>query len=266
MTLESEDADPGISQRLGEGREDTRFWTRFVLVGATLSVILLPLAPLSHRFGLLGLGPAFLVLISAVAVAVMALLGALAMTLYSARNDLPRNRNLSIVAMVVALAPIAVIAPQIIGGASAPPIHDITTDTEDPPRFDEVVALRDDAANPLTYGAGMESPEELARLQREAYPQIEPLRTELGVEEAVGRTVEVLQAQGHEVVNREVEGGVGIVEAVATTSWFGFRDDMVVRVRPADGGSVVDIRSVSRVGQSDLGKNAERIQEFLEAF
>ncbi|MDX1567320.1 MAG: DUF1499 domain-containing protein, partial [Longimicrobiales bacterium] len=163
-------------------------------------------------------------------------------------------------------APIAVIAPQVVQGASVPAIHDITTDTADPPRFDAIVELRGDAANPLTYGAGMESPEELARLQEEAYPEIESLRTDLAVEEAVARTVEVLQAQGHEVVNREIEDGVGRVEAVATTFWFAFQDDVVVRIRRANGGSVVDVRSVSRMGQSDLGKNAERIREFLEAF
>ncbi|MFW6199509.1 MAG: DUF1499 domain-containing protein [Gemmatimonadota bacterium] len=250
----------------GGGREAVRWWTRFLIVGAALSLVLLTFGPLSHRFGLLELGPSFLVVVSAVAVAAVALLGSMTMAVYAHRKDLSRNRNLSIVAMVVALAPIAVIAPQVIQGASVPAIHDITTDTEDPPRFDAIVEIRGDAPNPLSYGAGMESPEELARLQEEAYPEIESLRTELEAEEAVARAVEVLQAQGHEVVNREIESGVGIVEAVATTFWFGFRDDVVVRVRPADGGSVVDVRSVSRVGQSDLGKNAERIREFLETF
>jgi uncharacterized protein (DUF1499 family) len=40
----------------------------------------------------------------------------------------------------------------------------------------------------------------------------------------------------------------------------------VVRVRPdpsPKGGSIVDMRSISRVGGSDVGVNAERIREFL---
>ena len=253
-------------ERLGGGYETVRWWTRFLLIGAALSVVLLPFGPLSHRFGLLGLGPSFLVVVSAVAVAAVAILGSLVMAVYAHRKGLGRNRNLSVLALVVAFAPMAVITPQLVQGASVPAIHDISTDTEDPPQFDAVVELRGNAPNPLTYGAGMESPEELARLQEEAYPDIEPLRTELGVDEAVARAVEVLQAQGHDVVNREIEDGVGRVEAVATTFWFGFQDDVVVRVRPANGGSVLDVRSVSRVGQSDLGKNAGRIREFLEAF
>lgn len=248
------------------GYEATRWWTRFLLIGAVLSALLLPFGPLAHRSGLLELGPSFLVVVAAVAVAAVAVLGSLVMALYAHRKDLVRNRNLSIVALVVALVPIAVIVPQVIRGSSVPAIHDITTDTDDPPRFDAAVELRGEDANPLAYGAGMESPEELARLQEEAYPDIEPLRTGLSVEEAVARAVEVLQAQGHDVVNREIEDGVGIVEAVATTLWFGFQDDVVVRVRPTSGGSVVDVRSVSRVGQSDLGKNAERIRELLAAF
>lgn len=246
--------------------EGTRWWTRFLLIGAALSLVLLPFGPLAHRFGLLELGPAFLIVVAAVAVAAVAFLGSLGMALYSHKKELPRNRNLSIVALVVALAPMAIVAPQVIQGASVPPIHDVTTDTENPPRFDAIVEIRGDAPNPLTYGAGMESPEELARIQEEAYPEIASLHTDLGVEAAVARAVEVLQAQRHEVVNREIEDGVGIVEAVATTLWFGFEDDVVVRVQPEDGGAVVDLRSVSRVGQSDLGKNAERIREFLQAF
>jgi uncharacterized protein (DUF1499 family) len=57
------------------------------------------------------------------------------------------------------------------------------------------------------------------------------------------------------------------IEAVATTRWFGFKDDVVIRISPAEnGGSVLDIRSVSRVGSSDLGTNARRIRTFLKAF
>ena len=84
------------------------------------------------------------------------------------------------------------------------------------------------------------------------------------VDAAVARAVEVLSNQGLEVVN--IDPPAGIVEAVATTFWFGFKDDLVVRIRPEGDGSVIDVRSVSRVGQSDVGANAARIERFLTAF
>jgi uncharacterized protein (DUF1499 family) len=90
------------------------------------------------------------------------------------------------------------------------------------------------------------------------------LSSDLVFGDAVARSVEVLSAQGLEVVN--VDPDKGIVEAVATTFWFGFKDDVVVRITATPQGSRVDMRSVSRVGQSDIGANAARIQKFLEAF
>ena len=54
------------------------------------------------------------------------------------------------------------------------------------------------------------------------------------------------------------------VEATDTSTFFRFKDDVVVRVRPAPGGgSLVDMRSISRVGGSDVGMNAKRIRAFL---
>ena len=55
----------------------------------------------------------------------------------------------------------------------------------------------------------------------------------------------------------------GRIEATATTTWFGFKADVVIRIRPTADGSELDIRSKSRVGRSDVGKNAERIREFM---
>ena len=71
----------------------------------------------------------------------------------------------------------------------------------------------------------------------------------------------VLQDLGLEIVNEDT--AAGMIEATATTFWFGFKDDVVVRVRATASGSIVDIRSVSRVGQSDLGANAKRIRAIL---
>jgi uncharacterized protein (DUF1499 family) len=146
---------------------------------------------------------------------------------------------------------------------SVPPIHDISTDTINPPEFNAVVALRKDAANDLVY-AHEDSAETLAKLQIAAYPDLQPTTTGLTVEAAVNRATNILKAQGLEIVSSDTAAGT--VEATATTFWFGFKDDVVVRATAGEAGTTIDVRSVSRVGQSDVGANAARIKKFLDAF
>ncbi len=139
----------------------------------------------------------------------------------------------------------------------APPIHDITTDTNDPPQFVAVLPLRADASNPSEYEG-----EEIAAQQREAYPDIQPLRLDLPPDSAFARARAAAEDMGWEIV--AAEPADGRLEATARTFWFGFYDDVVVRITPADGGSVVDVRSVSRVGRGDVGANAARIRKYLD--
>lgn len=137
-----------------------------------------------------------------------------------------------------------------------PPIHDITTDTERPPEFRAVLPLRADAPNPAGYGGA-----EIAAQQREGYPDIAPLALEQPPAEVFPWALDAAREMGWEVV--AADSAAGRIEATATTAWFGFKDDVVVRITPAAGGSRVDVRSVSRVGTSDVGANAERIREYL---
>lgn len=139
-----------------------------------------------------------------------------------------------------------------------PPIHDITTDTRNPPAFRAVVPLRPDGANSLAYGG-----EDLARQQRRAYPDISPATFAAPPDQVFDDALAVAREMGWRIVDSDASDGR--IEAVATTFWFGFEDDVVVRVARVPGGSRVDVRSVSRVGVSDIGKNAARIREFLEA-
>ncbi len=104
----------------------------------------------------------------------------------------------------------------------------------------------------------------LGEVQRSAFPDVRTLETSIGVQAGVERAVQVLETMGLDIVH--ADPSAGIVEATATTFWFGFKDDVVVRIRPHEGGSHVDVHSVSRVGQSDLGANAARILTFLERF
>ncbi|MES2536149.1 MAG: DUF1499 domain-containing protein [Pseudomonadota bacterium] len=139
---------------------------------------------------------------------------------------------------------------------SLPPIHDISTDLTDPPAFQAILARRAGAPNSALHGG-----EKIAQAQRAAYPDIQSLQLAAPPADAFQRAVAAARAMGWEMVAEEP--AAGRIEATATTRWFGFKDDVVVRVRPAGTGSKVDVRSVSRVGVGDAGANAKRIREFL---
>ncbi len=140
----------------------------------------------------------------------------------------------------------------------APRINDITTDTANPPPLVVTVPLRQNAPNPPTYGG-----EAVANLQRAGYPDIRPIVLHVPPAEAFKKVDRVAMAMGWDVVARAP--AEGRIEAVDSTKWVGFHDDIVVRIK-ADGptGSRVDIRSKSRDGRSDLGVNAQRIRAFTE--
>src|SRR4051812_34151907 len=161
---------------------------------------------------------------------------------------------------------IALIVTAAVGGLTAmwgqraqsvPRIHDISTDTENPPSFVAVMPLRAGAENTAAYGG-----KALAEEQRKGYPDIRPLVLPLPPEAALVRARDVAQDMGWDLV--ATDPVAGRMEASDTTLWFGFTDDIVVRVTAAANGSRVDVRSVSRVGRSDIGTNAKRIRAFLE--
>jgi hypothetical protein len=139
-----------------------------------------------------------------------------------------------------------------------PPIHDITTDLDNPPPLEAVLPLRADAPNPAEYGG-----DSIAVQQREGYPDLGPLVLDAPPAEVFGLAEGAARDMGWEIVDSDP--AEGRIEATDTTFWFGFKDDVVVRVagRP-EGGSRVDVRSVSRVGMSDVGTNAARIEEYLQ--
>jgi uncharacterized protein (DUF1499 family) len=137
-----------------------------------------------------------------------------------------------------------------------PPIHDITTDTQNPPEFVAVLPLRAGAPNPATYGG-----DSVAALQRQGYPDIRPLHVDVPPKEAFARALAAAETMDWQIVSADT--AAGRLEATATTRWFGFKDDVVVRIRPDGTGSRVDVRSVSRVGKSDVGTNAARVRAFL---
>ena len=186
----------------------------------------------------------------AAAVASLALVVLLAVPKWRVRPWLP------VVALCIALA--AAAPPLILLGRAkaVPPIHDITTDTADPPAFVALLEVRKQSPNGAAYGGPA-----VAAQQQAAYGDVKPLVIAAPPREAMQRALDAARAMGWEV--RASDSVSGRIEATDTTAWFGFKDDVIVRIRPEGTGSRVDVRSVSRVGASDIGANAKRIREFL---
>ena len=141
-----------------------------------------------------------------------------------------------------------------------PPIHDITTDIEDPPTFKNIVALRADAPNDTTYGD-----QEKADIQRKHYPDMKPVVLDMSYEKAFDKAVSAAQEMPWEqIVTTDQQSGR--IEAVDQLPWFGFKDDIVIRLDTVGTGSKtqIDVRSVSRIGRGDIGVNAQRIRDYIE--
>ena len=235
------------------------WWAKGLLIGAVIAVLLLPIGALGYRFGILPLMGGFSLLgIGTLLAAAGLFLGIIALVV-AARRGLSAEKPSLYVSLSISVLILLVMGLQFQTASSVPPIHNISTDVDDPPQFDAIAALRGEGTNPLEYDA-----EVLAGQQRGAYPFVKPLNSALSSADAFDRALEVVEDMGLEIVAADT--AAGRIEATDTTFWFGFKDDLVVRIRAAGGGSIVDLRSVSRVGQSDLGVNARRIGTFLDKF
>ena len=140
--------------------------------------------------------------------------------------------------------------------ASVPYIHDITTDTEHPPLFVAVLPHRAGAENPAEYGGP-----ELAKQQKAGYPDLQPGALSSPPDVVFPRALQGAKDMGWKIVDADPKSLR--IEATDTTCWFGFKDDVVVRLTATTTGSRIDVRSVSRVGKSDVGTNARRIKAYL---
>jgi uncharacterized protein (DUF1499 family) len=219
-------------------------------------LFLLGLAPLGwrvgwwpYRFGLAWLMPTSIVF-AAIAVAV----SLLALVLRWSELDL-RALSMMCVALVLGGAIVAVPSQYLFRGV--PAIHDITTDTDNPPQLVATLPLRAGAENTAVYGGP-----KLAAEQKQGYPDIAPLALPVPPRTAFERAQRAAKEMGWLII--AADPAAGRLEATDTTLWFGFHDDIVVRIVAADGGCRVDVRSVSRVGRSDIGTNAKRIRGFLD--
>ncbi len=234
----------------------TTWWSKSILAGGVAAVLLLPVGALGSRAGLWDFQVGFVLLALGSLLSLVGLGGGIPGVFAARRRSLSRDLWGTVSGMALAFAVIVYMGMLLLKALSAPLIHHVSTNTEVPPEFIEVIALRGEEANTLEFDAG-----KIAPLQNEFYPWIEPLLLRATPDEAFDEALYVLMDMGLEVVATHPDQG--LIEAVDTTFWFGFKDDVAVRVRAYPQGSVVDARSVSRVGLADMGTNAKRVREIF---
>jgi uncharacterized protein (DUF1499 family) len=241
----------------GRRRTATGISTAALLL-AVIGVLVLASAGFGYRFGWWGVRPAFTILrVSVYAAIVVAAVGVIA----AIASLVARHRVATagaILAVLLAAGTAAVPLAMQRTAQSVPHIHDITTDTDNPPTFVALRAVRERAPNGVDYGGPA-----VAAEQRAGYPDLAPLMLRVPPDRAFALAETTAKGLGWQIAS--AVPAEGRLEATDTTRWFHFKDDIVVRVGAAPDGSRVDVRSVSRIGRSDLGANARRIRAFLSA-
>lgn len=226
----------------------------FVGLISLIAVLLVALAGPLYKFGMIELATAFTGFKFGVFAGIAALI-LLVIQLLFKRNTV--SIGSALVSAVLAIAAMAIPLSMMNTAKNVPPIHDISTDLVNPPAFVAIAPLRADAPNPVAYD-GIETAEQ----QRIGYPELQTLRYDQTQPELMAASTQAIENLGWELVN--IDADKGIVEATDTTAWFGFKDDVVVRITDNENERLVDIRSKSRVGGSDLGKNAARVHKLID--
>ncbi|TXD96074.1 DUF1499 domain-containing protein [Psychrobacter frigidicola] len=225
-----------------------------VSIVSLIALLLVLLAGPLHKFGFIDLGSAFTGFKFGVYAGVAALVLLLLQVVLMRKTVTIGSTIMVIVFSAIAIAlPLSMLSK----GKSVPPIHDISTDLVNPPKFVAIAPLRAGAPNPVEYDGS-----ETAEQQGQAYPELKTLSYPQPKAELITAIEQAAKNLDWELVN--TNANEGLIEATDTTAWFGFKDDVVIRINDKGDARLVDIRSKSRVGASDLGKNAERIGTFIK--
>jgi hypothetical protein len=225
-------------------------------IAPVLALLLVGGAGPAYRFGLVDLNAAFALMRWGAWMGLGALLVALIGAWITRPGARRRGFALTLAGAVAGAAAFGVPFAMLQSAKASPPIHDITTDTENPPRFVAMIPLRQGSPNSIEYQG-----EATASQQRRAYPDIRSATIAEPPDQAFKRALGAARDLRWQIV--AAVPAQGRIEATDTTLWFGFKDDIVIRVTPAASGSRIDVRSVSRLGEGDLGKNAARIRAYL---
>ena len=234
-------------------------WSRNL---AVFSVVAVLVSILIVRFGFLEIKPALATFFGALAFAGLSILVGFAGAVAIWQNGSPGTSRI-LVAFLIDAALLAYPVYLAVQYRKLPPIHDITTDPIDPPRFEALARLRTGVdTNPAVY-AGLYSAEQ----QHIAYPDIETVELEVGAQRAYEITLQLINKRKWLVIDErppQPPRRIGRIEAVARTPIMGFREDVSIRVTPDGEDSRVDIRSASRYFESDFGSNAARVRKLID--
>jgi hypothetical protein len=229
--------------------------TLFATACASAALLMLVLSGFGTRFGLWQFRTGFAILKWAAFLGLGSAVLALIAGTLCLKGKQVAGALLSLCALLLGLTAFALPYSWKLKAQSYPRIHDISTDLDNPPKFIAVLPLRQGS---VEYGGAAVAAEQL-----KAYPDLKTLVLSVPVQRAFPAALDTAHEMGWQIVAQVP--GEGRIEATDTTFWYGFKDDVVIRIFPAGAGdrSLVDIRSVSRVGISDVGTNAKRIRTFL---
>ncbi|PHR12632.1 MAG: hypothetical protein COA41_19065 [Sphingopyxis sp.] len=258
-------ADPAKRGRAASLRRDPKGWLIAVLgVGAPLAFFI---AAAGSGLGLWGWQAGLAAMPWILLTALITLVLAIIFIALNRRKGRKTRWPLMGLGLLGTLGFFAFMVPYGVAIVTLPAIHDITTDLADPPQF-TALSLRDDNWDNIP-GAdddsmrGMNPRQRWATVHQDAYPDIRSVRIDQPVAVVIEKAKRLAEDRGWKIVS--VDKAAGKLEATATISLFRFKDDVVIRARSAENGaaSIIDMRSVSRVGVHDLGANAKRVRRFL---
>ena len=242
------------------GRSLLRYMPLVAAVLAAISVLLLALAPFGWRVGWWHFRFALLSLLPWAAYFGVAGLIVAVIALVLGRSRL-EGRDIAIAVIAFVAGGLVAYVPWHYDRmrGTVPPIDDITTDTENPPAFMAIIPERTaEGGNPVAYPGS-----KFANQQQQAYPDVAPLTLALPPDAAFHRALDKARGMGWKII--VADEAAGRIEASDRSRWFGFTDDIVIRIAASGSGSRIDMRSSSRLGRSDFGVNAARIRAYLAA-
>ena len=234
-------------------------WLRWLLWIQCVLLLAMLAGMLANKFELVEFRLAFMTFVRALqAVMIVTLLGVVGLLFVWWKKHTAAIKPALYIVILGAL-PVAMVFALIGQGMKVPAIHNISTDLQSPPAFVQAYVARAEGLNSLDV------PNQEVRDKQSAFykDQVSSLALAVPPDIAFDRVLEACRQLNFTITN--VDKVQGRIEAVEETLFFGFKDDVVVRVSPSEQGSVIDVRSVSRVGVSDLGANAKRINRLLQA-
>ena len=238
--------------------------SRTLFTASIIFVLVLVSGPLGYKHGFSLLIPSIISLLVGLLGVLLVFLSSLVMLFVAIKYKLISDRKVLLAGLLVSIFPIIVIVPQALDGISAPQINDISTDTISPPPFNKLLIRRRTANSKFSLNDHALSKEERIKIQNHFYPELKALSSPLDFESALLRSATLLRQQGMDIIT--IDEDKGFIEAVDTSFWFGFKDDVVVRLKSHSNRTEIDIRSASRIGLRDFGKNAARVRRFLDDF